>query len=281
MRLNDELYKTLPLLLGSLLLPSPVCAALEHLFLYFPDREIIMTPATIGLDFTDVTFNAADGTKLHGWYLPGEIGQPLLVFCHGNAGNISHRVDNLRLLRELGLSVFIFDYRGYGQSDGKASEPGTYSDMRGALNWLKEKGRRTEEMIYFGRSVGAGVALQLAIEEPPAGLILEAPFTSIKAMGQQHYPLLWLLAGWALEARYDNLAKIGQLKTALLIFHGDRDAIVPQQMGKELFEQAAQPKQFYSIPGAGHNDSYLVGGKAYWQRWKEFITSLKSKQRNP
>ena len=109
-----------PFLLGSLLLPSPVCAALEHLFLYFPDREIIMTPATMRLEFEDVFFSAADGTKLHGWYLPGETGQPLVLFCHGNAGNISHRVDNLRLLRELGLAVFIFDYRGYGQSAGKA-----------------------------------------------------------------------------------------------------------------------------------------------------------------
>ena len=194
-----------------------------------------------------------------------------MVFCHGNAGNISHRVDNLRLLREQGLAVFIFDYRGYGQSDGKASEKGTYSDMRGALNWLNEKGWTTDRMIYFGRSVGAGIALQLAIEEPPAGLILESPFTSIRAMGQHHYPLLWLLAGWALEARYDNMAKIGQLKTALLIFHGDRDDIIPQQMGRELFEQAPQPKRFYSIPRAGHNDTYDVGGEQYWQQWKNFV----------
>ena len=275
MRLNDELFKTLPLLLGTLLLPSPVCAALEHMFLYFPDRQIIMTPATMRLEFEDVYFSAADGTKLHGWYLPGEVGQPLVVFCHGNAGNISHRVDNLRLLREQGLAVFIFDYRGYGQSDGKASEQGTYSDMRGALNWLNEKGWTTDRMIYFGRSVGAGIALQLAIEEPPAGLILESPFTSIRAMGQHHYPLLWLLAGWALEARYDNMAKIGQLKTALLIFHGDRDEIIPQQMGRELFEQAPQPKRFYSIPRAGHNDTYDVGGEQYWQQWKNFVGELR------
>ncbi|NOY12121.1 MAG: alpha/beta hydrolase [Deltaproteobacteria bacterium] len=258
-------------------MPSSVCAALEHMFLYFPDSEVVMTPATMRLEFEDVFFTAEDGTRLHGWYLPGAAGQPLVLFCHGNAGNISHRVDNLRLLRKLGLAVFIFDYRGYGQSEGKADEQGTYSDMRGALNWLQKKGWPPEKMIYFGRSVGAGVALQLALERPPAGLILESPFTSIKAMGQHHYPLLWLLAGWALEARYDNLAKIAQLKVPLLIFHGEQDDIVPQWMGIELFERAPQPKRFYSIPRAGHNDTYDVGGEGYWQQWRAFLQTLKIK----
>ncbi len=265
---------TLSLLLGSLLLPSPACAALEHMFLYFPDSEIVMTPATMRLEFKEVFFTAGDGTRLHGWYLPGAPGQPLVVFCHGNAGNISHRVDNLRLLRELGLSVFIFDYRGYGQSAGKASEAGTYSDMRGALAWLKEQGWSTRQMIYFGRSLGAGIALQLALEEPPAGLVLESAFTSVKAMGQHHYPLLWPLAGRLLQARYDNLAKISRLKVPLLILHGERDEIVPLPMGRALFAQAPQPKRFYVIPQAGHNDTYDVGGAAYWRQWQDFLLQL-------
>ncbi len=271
MKISDELLKALPLLLGSLLLPAPVNAALEHMFLYFPDREIIMTPATMRLEFEDVSFTAADGTRLHGWYLPGEPGQPVVVFCHGNAGNISHRVDNLRLFRGLGLAVFIFDYRGYGQSEGKADEEGTYNDMRGALSWLQKKGWKTEQMIYFGRSLGAGVALQLALEQPPAGLVLESPFTSIKAMGQHHYALLWLVAGWAIEARYDNLDKIGQLKVPVQIFHGERDNIVPQDMGRQLFEQAPPPKFFYSIPRAGHHDTYGRGGEKYWRQWQKFL----------
>jgi fermentation-respiration switch protein FrsA (DUF1100 family) len=271
MNLDDGLLKTLPILVGAMLLPTPVSAALEQMFLYFPDRELVATPAAMRLEYEDVFFTAADGTKLHGWYLPGAQGAPLLVFCHGNAGNISHRVDNLRLFRELGLAVFIISYRGYGQSEGQPSEEGTYSDMRGALDWLKKRGWSAERMLYFGRSVGAGVALQLALEQPPGALVLESPFTSIRAMGRLHYPLLWMLAGWALDARYDNLAKIRQLKTPLLIFHGDRDDIVPQRMGKELFENAPQAKSFYSISGGGHNDTYDVGGTAYWQRWREFI----------
>ena len=279
MKVTDELLKTLPFLFTGLLLPSPVCAALEHFFLYFPDTELVMTPAAMQLEFEDVFFAAEDGTRLHGWYLPGEAEMPLVLFCHGNAGNISHRVDNLRWLHELGLSVFIFDYRGYGKSAGKASEKGTYSDLRGALRCLQNKGWTSEQMIYFGRSLGAGVALQLALEEPPAGLVLESPFTSIEAMGKQHYPLLWTLAGWALDARYDNLAKIAQLKAPLLVIHGDQDQIVPTLMGQQLFELAPQPKHFYSIPRAGHNDTYDVGGSGYWQQWRMFVERIfKQKQ---
>jgi fermentation-respiration switch protein FrsA (DUF1100 family) len=271
MRLNEMLLRSLPILVGAMLLPTPACATLERMFLYFPDRELVMTPATMRLEYEDVSFSAEDGTQLHGWYLPGEPGKPLLVFCHGNAGNISHRVDNLRLLRQLGLAVFIISYRGYGRSEGTPSEEGTYSDMRGALVWLKDRGWNADRMIYFGRSVGAGVALQLALEQPPGALVLESPFTSIPAMGRLHYPLLWRLAGWALDARYDNLEKIGRLKSPLLVFHGERDDIVPHRMGQELFDRAPQPKSFYSIAGAGHNDTYYVGGTAYWQRWLELV----------
>lgn len=274
MRITDELFKALPIFLGTLLLPSPVCAALEHMFLYFPDKEIVITPASIGLEFEAISFQASDGTKLHGWYLPGEKDKPLILFCHGNAGNISHRVDNLRLLHELGFSVFIFDYRGYGQSEGKASEEGTYADARGALRWLQEKGWAEQQMIYFGRSLGAAIALQLALESPPAGLVLESPFTSVEAIGRHHYPLLWRLAGWALDVRYDTLSKIDKIKAPLLIFHGEQDEIIPLQMGRELFERAPQPKQFYSIPFAGHNNTYDEGGAKYWQEWQDFGQSL-------
>ncbi|ORJ61616.1 alpha/beta hydrolase [Geothermobacter hydrogeniphilus] len=265
----------LPILFGSLLLPSPVSAALEGSFVYFPTAELVTTPAAVGLAYEDVFFTAADGTALHGWYLPGEPGRPLLVFCHGNAGNISHRVDNLRLLRELGLTVFIFDYRGYGRSSGTPSEAGTYSDLRGALVWLQQKGWKQEQMVYFGRSLGAAVALQLALEEPPAALILESPFTSIGAMGRHHSPLLWLLGGWLLNTRYDSLGKISDLRVPLMILHGDEDEIVPQQMGRQLFERAPQPKRFHSLPGAGHNNSYEVGGEAYRNWWREFLTEIR------
>ncbi len=267
------------LLLGGLVLPFPVSAALEGFFIYFPERALAQTPAAAGLPFEDVIFTAADGTTLHGWYLPGAPGQPLVLFCHGNAGNISHRVDNLKELHQRGFAVFIFDYRGYGRSEGRASEAGTYSDARGALGWLQENGWESGQMIYFGRSLGAAIALQLALDAPPAALVLESAFTSLAEMGRFHYPLLWRLGGWLLEARYANSEKIGRLHSPVLIIHGERDGIVPLEMGRELDRRAPEPKRFYPIPGAGHNDTYEVGGAKYWRQWQGFIDSLRLREK--
>ncbi|MEJ2199546.1 MAG: alpha/beta hydrolase [Desulfuromonadaceae bacterium] len=247
---------------------------MEQHFLFFPERELAATPALYRLAYQEVYFAAADGTRLHGWYLPGDPNRPLILFCHGNAGNISHRLDNLYLLHQLGPSLFIFDYRGYGLSEGKAGETGTYSDARGALAWLQQKGWSPGKMVYFGRSLGAAVALQLALEQPPAALILETPFTSVAAMGRQHYPLLSIFFGWLLNARYDNLAKIGQLQCPLLIFQGDQDRIVPPAMARQLFEQANEPKTWHLIGGADHNDTYEVGGAAYWAAWTALLEGL-------
>ena len=273
-RRSRDLFGILPFLVGGLILPAPASAALERTFLYFPETTLIMTPATLGLDYEEVLFNAADGTRLHGWYLPGEKGRPLVLFCHGNAGNISHRVDNLKQLRARGYAVFIFDYRGYGQSEGEPNEAGTYSDARGALDWLRHKGWTPERMIYFGRSLGGGIALQLAVETPPAGLVLESAFTSIAEMGRAHYPLLWRVAGWLLSARYANREKIARLKTPLLLFHGEADQVVPFAMGRQLFDTAPQPKTFHPIAHAGHNNTYDLGGAAYWQEWRDFSRAL-------
>ena len=262
----------LGLLLGLVLLyPRPGLAAMEHHFIFFPDRTLVATPAAAGLEYEEVWFDAADGVKLHGWYVPGEPGRPVLLFCHGNAGNISHRIDNLWHFRRLGLSALIFDYRGYGRSQGRASEEGTYNDGRGALNWLRGRGWQPERMIYFGRSLGAGIAVQLALETPPGALVLETPFPSIATMGWHHNPILYLLLGWALEARYDSFNKIGRIHTPLLLFQGDRDSIVPERMARRLFEKANEPKTFHRIIGADHNNTYEIGGEGYWQKWREFL----------
>lgn len=262
-------------LLGGLAAPESIPAAMEHKFLFFPSRELVMTPAAAGLSFEDVRFAAADGVVLHGWYVPGEKNRPLVLFFHGNAGNISHRVENLGLLRQkLGVSIFIFDYRGYGLSGGRADEEGLYQDARGALAWLKERGWKPERMVYFGRSLGAGVAVQLATEAPPAGIVLETPFPSVAAMGRHHYPFLYLLLGWALNARFDSAAKIDRLHAPLLLFQGDRDAIVPPRMSRKLFDRANEPKTFHLIRGAGHNNTYEIGGQAYWQAWRDFLRRI-------
>jgi uncharacterized protein len=256
-------------------LPGKAGGVMEHRFIFFPDQQLILTPADLRLPFREVRFSAADGVALHGWLIPGAADQPLVLFFHGNAGNISHRVENLALLHRLGLSVFIFDYRGYGLSEGQASEAGTYADARGALHWLQGEGWPPERTIYFGRSLGAAVAVQLALEAPPAGLVLETPFTSIAAMGRQHNPILYLLLGWTLNARYDSLSKIADIKVPLLVFQGDRDDIVPEKMARTLFERANEPKTFHLIRGAGHNDTYERGGAAYWERWRQFVDAVR------
>lgn len=252
--------------------PGRSLGAMEHSFLYFPVKELAATPALLDLPYEEVLFPAADGVLLHAWFIPGKSGKPLILFCHGNAGNISHRVENLYLFRrELGVAVLIFDYRGYGRSEGTANEEGTYADARGALDWLEERGWRPERMIYFGRSLGAGVAVQMALEKEPAGLVLETPFPSVPAMGRHHYSLFYFLLGWTVQARYDSLEKISRLHVPLLIFQGDRDNIVPEKMARRLFERANEPKTFYLIPGAGHNDTYDVGGREYWDAWRRFL----------
>ena len=260
------------LLLGAALLcPRTGFAAMEHHFIFFPDRQLVATPAAAGLAYEEVWFTAADGVKLHGWHVPGEPGRPLLLFCHGNAGNISHRIENLRHFRRLGLAVLIFDYRGYGRSEGRSSEEGTYSDARGALGWLQQRGWQPQQLIYFGRSLGAGVAVQLALETPPGALVLETPFPSIAAMGRHHNPILYLLLGWLLDASYDSFNKIGRIHAPLLLFQGDRDSIVPEKMARRLFERANEPKTYYRIEGADHNDTFDVGGERYWQQWRQFL----------
>ncbi len=249
--------------------------AMDRHYIFFPNRTLQATPEAVGLAYEEVLFPAADGVPLHGWYLPGDRGKPLVLFAHGNAGNISHRLENLTGFYRLGLPVFIFDYRGYGRSGGQVTERGTYQDIRGALAWLKKRGWEPGNMIYFGRSLGAAVALQLAVEEPPAGLVMESAFTSVAALGWRLQPLTYALFGWwTISSRYDNLAKIGQLRCPLLLFQGDRDRIVSPAMARQLFSAAPQPKTLYLIPGAGHNDTCEIGGSAYWQQWQTFIDRL-------
>jgi uncharacterized protein len=262
-----------------LLLPAPGYAMLESRFLFFPIPGLYATPAAAGLPFEEVNFAAADGTRLHGWFLPGSDGKPLLLICHGNAGNIADRIALLPFFHELGLPVFLFDYRGYGRSEGAPSEAGSYDDSRGALAWLAGRGWSPRRMIYLGRSLGAGVALQLALERPPATLVLESAFTSVAAMGQLHYPLLSRLLGWLLAARYDNLGKIADLEAPLLLVYGTADDIVPVAMGEALFARAPKPKRLLLLPGVGHNDLYFSGHPEYRRAWQELLEPLSAEPR--
>lgn len=246
---------------------------IEHHFIYFPLREIETDPSNLGLPFDEVYFVTQDGVRLHGWFVPGERAMTWLWF-HGNAGNIGHRVENLALLhQELGVSIFLFDYRGYGRSEGKPSEKGIYLDAEAALAYLHAREDVHEDrMIYFGRSLGAAVAIELATRHPPAVLILESPFPSVPYIARRHYPFLpvWPL----LRTRYDSLPKMKRIDVPLLVVHGDKDDIVPLEAGQKLFDAAGGDKTFYTIRGAGHNDTYLVGGQSYFDELRRFIQRL-------
>jgi fermentation-respiration switch protein FrsA (DUF1100 family) len=247
--------------------------SIDRRFLYFPDKVLIATPADYGLAYEDAFFPAADGTRLHGWYVPGR-GPITLLWAHGNAGNVSHRLDQLSLFQQhLGVSVFIFDYREYGRSEGTVSEPGTYDDARGALAWLRARpGVDRGRIVYFGESLGSAVVADLAVTEPPAALILEAPFCSVAEMLRYHVPLVPLT--FLFQARYDTLSKIGRIHSPLLILHGDRDAVVPVAQGARLFAAANEPKAFHRTAGAGHNDTFLVGVATYVEALRDFLTAL-------
>ena len=256
-------YRLLLYLIAALILIMPLRTALEHHFLYFPTARYEATPASVGLPYEEVHFPATDGVPLTGWLVPGRDGAPAVLFCMGNAGNISHRLQTLQLLHELGVATFIFDYRGYGQSAGKAGETGLYHDAAGAMALLHERGWPADRVIIFGRSLGAAVGMETALRTPPAGLIIESAFTSIAAMGRYHYPLLNLLLGWLIDARYDNLDKIGALQSPVLIIHGRRDTICPPDMAEQLYARADDRKRIHWIDAADHNDGLVVGGAAY------------------
>ena len=219
----------------------------------------MQTPAAAGLAFEDVTIRTADGEGLHAWWVPARapsLGHVLL--CHGNAGNVGDRLAHLELLSAAGLDVLAFDYRGYGRSTGRPSEHGLHLDARAARDALLGRDRvEPSRVIYVGESLGGAVALALALELPPAGLILQSAFTSVRDMARLHYPLIPLAL---VPDAYPSLRLIAALRTPLLVLHGARDTIVPLMHGEALLEAAPGPKRMHVFPGAGHNDLLAEAG---------------------
>jgi fermentation-respiration switch protein FrsA (DUF1100 family) len=240
---------------------------------FFPDTTIEQTPADLDLPFEDIWFSSSDSVRLNGWLIPASSPNYLLLFCHGNAGNISHRLDNLRLLHITGISVFIFDYRGYGRSQGRINEKSFYLDSEAAYEvareWAEKHGAK---LVVFGRSLGGIAATHLGATRRCHGLILESTFTNMGAMASAHFPLPF--AKTLLKHRLNAVGQIVQVRVPILFFHGDKDRIVPIKLGRKLFEAAPNPKEFVVIPGAGHNDTYFVGGPDYFKKIESFFGSL-------
>jgi fermentation-respiration switch protein FrsA (DUF1100 family) len=234
-----------------------------------PSRELMATPAAAGLSYETVGLVTADGFKLHGWFVPAQRSRGTLLFFHGNAGNISHRLESLVIFNHLHLNVLIFDYRGYGRSEGSASEAGVYRDAEAALGYLREqRGIPLEELIFYGHSLGGAVAAWLAARYPPKALIIESGFTSIPDIAADLYP--YLPTRLLTRLHYDTLKNLQAVSSPVLIIHSREDEIIPFQHGQRLYAAAGEPKRFLEIQG-DHNGGFLLSGQRYPKGIDDFL----------
>jgi pimeloyl-ACP methyl ester carboxylesterase len=241
-------------------------------FIYFPDKTVFFTPNHINLTYEEIYYKTSDNLSINSWFIPADSSKYVVLFCHGNAGNISHRLESIQIFNRLSLNVFIFDYRGFGKSEGSADEEGTYLDALGAWDFLVgEKGFNPEQIIIFGRSLGSGVASWLAKEKKSRALILESSFTSLPDLGAKIYPILpvRLLSRY----NYPTLENINHITCPKLFIHSKDDEIIPYSLGRKNYELAPEPKMFIEIQGS-HNDGFMVTGSKYIESIKRFLTGL-------
>lgn len=230
----------------------------SHL-IYFPDRVLVTTPDKEGLGYQTASFEAWDGVKLSGWFMPADEAKGVVLFFHGNAGNISHRIHYARFFHRMGLSVFLFDYRGYGESGGRPSEQGTYYDAEAALRYLAFSHKLPpSKIIFFGESLGGAVAAWLAQRHKPMALILQSSFTSIPDMASEIYP--YLPARWLARFDYNTVTYLQGIRCPLVVIHSREDEIVPFSHGRRLFDAAVGVKTFLEIRGP-HNEGFLMSEK--------------------
>ncbi|MFC1930117.1 alpha/beta hydrolase [Chloroflexota bacterium] len=239
-------------------------------FLYYPERTLSTDPGNIGLSFENVSFETTDRVKLYGWYVPCDGARGVILFCYGNAGNISHRLDSIQIFHRLGLGVFIFDYRGYGRSEEKPSESGTYRDVEAAWQYLIEEQQVLhDKIIIFGRSLGGAVAAWQAHSHTPGALILESTFTSVPHLAAEVYPFLPVKL--ISRFKYDTEGYLEEVNCPVLIVHSPDDEMMPYRHGQRLFETAKEPKEFLEIRGS-HNEGFITSGKRYEEGLNTFIS---------
>lgn len=243
--------------------------AVQRRLIYFPDNRVPAV-AVMGSGWTEVSYQTADGLTLAGWYRAPEPARPIVVFFNGNAGNRGDRAPLGEALAAGGFGVLLTDYRGYGGNPGHPTEDGLARDARAAVAYLQEQSGDTS-LIYFGESLGAAVAVELAVSDPPVALILRSPFTSLVAVGKVHYP--WLPVAAILKDRYPSDERIGEVGVPTLVIAGDADSIVPVGQSRSIYEAIAGEKKLLVIPGADHNDPALVTGNEVIREIIDFITT--------
>lgn len=247
----------------------------EDKFIYFPDKypKGAYDQASSIPNLRDCWTTAEDGVKIHGWFAPAESAKATLVISHGNAGNLSHRYLLMRSLLRHKFNVLMYDYRGYGRSEGTPDEEGIYKDGRAFFDYastLREVDPK--KIILWGTSLGGAAATDVATKRPAAGLILESTFTSGKDVARIFYP--FLPVGTFMRSNFNTIEKIKTVHLPLLIMHGNLDEILPFGLGRQLFAAANDPKEFYEIIGARHNDTFFVGGEEYFERIDRFVSAL-------
>ena len=236
-----------------------------------PGRQLEATPEAVGLDYEDVWLDTSDGVRIHSWFVPADSTRTVLYF-HGNAGNISHRLYTIRQLHELGRSVFIIDYRGYGESDGRPDEDGLYRDAEAAWQYLTDvRGIAAEDIVVYGRSLGGSLAAWLAAERRPGALVLDSSFTSVPDAGQEAYP--WLPVRLLSRFRHATVEHVAKVNAPVLVVHSRTDDIIPFHHGKALFDAANEPKSFIELRG-GHNAAHLTSETAYVDGLGTFLLSI-------
>lgn len=269
-----------------------VIVLFEDHMIYFPTRYPVGRWDTTAVDpsgriaVSDCWFTADDGVGLHGWWAKPPVpasGAPatadlVVLFFHGNAGNLSDRAEILLALASLPVQVLMVDYRGYGRSAGRPSEAGLYRDARAAWRYLTAvQGVAPSQIVLYGESLGGAVAIELATAVEPAALIVQSSFTSVPALAARYYPFV---PGFLIRTKMDSLARITEVRCPVLVAHSPSDEIVPYTHGRTLFDAASEPKRFHEITGAGHNTTWLVGGRELLATLGDFLRSLDPGSRN-
>lgn len=251
----------------------------EPRFLYHPSRNIEQTPDQLGLKYENITLTTSDGVRINGWFAPGEnlaedghVTRLTVLFFHGNAGNISHRLEKMAIFRDLGVDTFIIDYRGFGRSEGQPNEEGTYRDAQAAYEYLTQQRKlKPPSIVVYGESLGSAIATDLASKVPVGGFVLEEGFTSTADVGQEMFPFFPI--HWLVRNKYDTIGKLPGIHIPLLILHSRDDKLIGFNHGQRLFAAANDPKQFVELRG-GHNDAFLTSALTYRAALSKFFVAL-------
>jgi len=251
----------------------------EPRMLYHPSSEIEETPDKLGLHYENINLTTSDGVNINGWFVPGEnlaednhVTRLTVLFFHGNAGNISHRLEKIGIFRDLGVDTFIIDYRGYGRSEGRPNEQGTYHDAQAAYEYLTQQRKLApRSIVTYGESLGCAIAADLASKVELRGLVLEEGFTSTGDVGQEMFPFLPVRR--LVRNKYDTISKLPGIHIPLLIFHSREDTLINFSHGQRLFAAANDPKQFVELHG-GHNDAFEVSALTYRAALSKFFATL-------